>query len=387
MNDGLPYYDCAIAGGGLAGLSLAARLARSGFRTVLFEKNGYPFHKVCGEYLSGESLSSLAELGVPLETWELPRIDRLLVSGPGGILVNRPLRPGGVGVSRFRLDHGLARAARESGADLLENTKVEDVRCRDDSFIVENSRGRVQAAVCCGAFGRHATLDVKWHRRGAWRKYSGKQAFRQKPGFIGVKYHVLLERPRNTIELHHFKNGYCGISPVEDGRHCICYLTSEQNLRDQGNDLGRLQEKVLAANPFLRKAFGEAVMLYKRPLTVSRISFVRKSLVENNVLMLGDAAGMIAPLCGNGMSMALHAGKLAFPLIADFLRKKITREEMGRAWQSQWATTFGNRMRAGRIIQALFQQPATAGLLLRSLRPFPGIIDLMVKQTHGRESF
>jgi len=58
-------FDIAIIGGGLAGLSLSIQCANAGYRTLLFEKETYPFHKVCGEYISNESFPFLEKLGVP----------------------------------------------------------------------------------------------------------------------------------------------------------------------------------------------------------------------------------------------------------------------------------------------------------------------------------
>jgi flavin-dependent dehydrogenase len=70
-------YDIGIVGGGLAGLSLSILLARKGYRVCLFEKETFPFHKVCGEYISMESWNFLIGLGLPLERWNLPRIHQL----------------------------------------------------------------------------------------------------------------------------------------------------------------------------------------------------------------------------------------------------------------------------------------------------------------------
>ena len=71
-----------IVGGGLAGLSLAIQAARRGFEVLLFEKNSYPYHRVCGEYNSLESYDFLQRLGLPLSEWNLPTIKRLEISSP-----------------------------------------------------------------------------------------------------------------------------------------------------------------------------------------------------------------------------------------------------------------------------------------------------------------
>src|ERR1700741_2808695 len=105
---GLGAYDVAIVGGGLAGLALSIQCAQAGYRTVLFEKEKFPFHKVCGEYISLESWDFLKNLGLPLESWDLPMIRKFIASSPGGRILRHELPLGGFGVSRYRIDAALA---------------------------------------------------------------------------------------------------------------------------------------------------------------------------------------------------------------------------------------------------------------------------------------
>src|SRR4028118_913457 len=97
-------YDVAIIGGGLAGLSLSIQLAKAGYNTVLFEKEKYPFHKVCGEYISLESWNFLESLGIHLKEMQLPRINTLQLSSHNGNCFQTGLPIGGFGISRFTLD-------------------------------------------------------------------------------------------------------------------------------------------------------------------------------------------------------------------------------------------------------------------------------------------
>src|SRR3954469_23020826 len=108
-------YDAAIVGGGLAGLAAGIRLARLGHSVVLFEKEKYPFHKVCGEYISLESWNFLEQLGLPLSKMNLPMIKKLIVSSPGGKIIESNLDLGGFGISRYLLDFELSKIARQNG--------------------------------------------------------------------------------------------------------------------------------------------------------------------------------------------------------------------------------------------------------------------------------
>jgi flavin-dependent dehydrogenase len=95
-------YDIAITGGGLAGLSLAILQAQAGKSVILFEKNTYPFHRVCGEYISLESWDFLESLGLPLSQMNLPIIKNLQVTSPSGTSLETKLDLGGFGVSRYK---------------------------------------------------------------------------------------------------------------------------------------------------------------------------------------------------------------------------------------------------------------------------------------------
>ena len=148
---------------------------------------------------------------------------------------------------------------------------------------------------------------------------------------------------------------------------------------------GSLEQQVLMQNPFLKKIFTEADFLYPQPLAISQISFQKKEQVIDHVLLLGDAAGLITPLCGNGMSMALHSSKIAFDNIDLFLSQKINREEMQNRYASQWRQEFSSRLRNGRMIQKLFGKVTLTNFFIKSIKHFPFLIRRMIGATHGKE--
>lgn len=371
-------YDIAIIGGGLAGLAVSIQLSRKGYGVVLFEKESYPFHKVCGEYVSLESWNFLESLGLPLREMNLPLIDTLQLTAPAGKALMTKLPLGGFGISRYLLDKTLADLALAGGATLLQKTKADDVRRDQDSFLVSFAGNAVKAKVCCAAYGKRSNLDVRWKRPFVQETSSRLN------NYVGVKYHVKTDWKESVIGLHNFENGYCGISKIEGDEHCLCYMTKAENLKACGNDIGQMQERLLFQNPHLKKLFLQSKVMRDFPVTISQISFSPKSKVENGVLMLGDAAGMITPLCGNGMSIALHTAKLAAVLIDDFLSGTMERKEMEAAYQEQWRENFALRLRTGRLIQSFFGSKQLSNALVSTFKALPFLAKPVIRLTHGK---
>ena len=377
MRPGNTTYDVIIAGGGLAGLALAIQLARSGYSVALLEKETYPYHKVCGEYVSLESWNFLEDLGLPLSDWNLPIIQQLLVSAPNGRSILHGLPLGGFGISRYKLDSAMADIARAAGVDLRESVKVTDMRFERSAFTVRTNDGTLTSKIACAAYGKRSNLDIKWHR-----PFTQKKSNRLN-NYIGVKYHIRADFPADLIGLHNFRDGYCGVSRIEDEKCCLCYITAARNLRESANSIPDMEKGVLRRNPHLEKIFSTANFLFPQPVTISQISYERRSRVEEHVLFIGDAAGMIPPLAGNGMSMALHGSKIAYQSIDAFLKGDLARHEMEQEYTDRWNRQFGRRIRVGRFLQALFGGERSTNLLLAALRPFPGLVSFLIRQTHG----
>jgi flavin-dependent dehydrogenase len=373
----IPSFTVAVIGGGLAGFSLAILLSKAGYKTILFEKEKHPFHKVCGEYISMESWNFVEKLGVNLSQLNLPIIKKLVVSSPNGNRIESNLDLGGFGISRYYLDNKLKEIAVENGVIVFEETKINEVTFNEELFTINYNGRQITSLITAAAFGKRSNLDVKW-KRDFTRQKQGKL-----DNFIGVKYHIKINEPANTIALHNFKNGYCGISKVEDNKYCLCYLTSAGNLKNNHSSIKEMEQNVLCKNPILKKIFTESQFLLKEPVTISQISFDKKSQIETNILMLGDAAGMISPLCGNGMSVAFHSAKIAFENIDLFLKGNISRKEMEKRYSDEWKKQFAKRFRNGRIIQRFFGKERLTNVFIKAIKPFPFIIHKIIKGTHG----
>lgn len=371
-------YDACIVGGGLAGLSLSIQLAKVGYSVILFEKEKYPFHKVCGEYISLESWDFILKLGLNLHQLDLPIIKKLKVSSPSGNIIDEQLPLGGFGISRFLLDHKFSEIAKKSGVELYDSFKVSDIIFKDDVFAVTTLNRSIKAKVVAGTYGKRSNIDIKWSR-----DFIIKRSNRLN-NYIGIKYHVKTQLPADTIALHNFKNGYCGVSKIEDDKYCLCYLTTADNLRINNNSIAELEKNVLQRNPLLKKLFSEIAIIPGFPITIAQISFDKKTQVEDHVIMIGDAAGMITPLCGNGMSMALHGSKIAFECIHQFLQNKITRYEMERIYTSKWKKNFAFRLSMGRLIQRFFGKDILTNLFLSAIKLLPVVTRKLIRSTHGK---
>ncbi|PWJ40133.1 NAD(P)/FAD-dependent oxidoreductase [Sediminitomix flava] len=360
-----------IIGGGLSGLCCAIHLKLLGHDVQVFEKSSYPRHKVCGEYLSLEVLPYLNQLGLELTNYELPIIDRLQVSGINGIKLKSKLPLGAIGISRYLLEELLYRRALELHIPILTNCKIDNIKKVDNQFELTHKTQTFKTNISIIAAGRKSIFDRLLNRK----------AFEIKSPFVGIKYHLSsnLEIPSNLISLHNFRGGYAGISQIEDGKFNFCYLVHQNKLK-ASNSIRELEEVVLKENPELKSILDNSTSLFKTPLTVQNVSFSAKSSVENGIYFLGDSAGSIAPLCGNGMAMAIHSAKL----LADALHKKDLYTE--NSYQEKWRKSFKTRLKIGQHFQKLLGQNTVTNLSLRAIKILPQrVFENIISLTHGNE--
>lgn len=332
---------------------------------------------MCGEYISLESWNFLKRLGIGLEDLHLPVIKTLQLSDTKGNRYAFGLPLGGFGISRYVLDNLLYKLAIAKGVTVNTKAKVTDVVFEDDRFTISLSQTKVIAKVAAGCYGKRSNLDVKWKRPFVMQKAGSLN------NYIGIKYHIKYDHDNEIISLHNFYNGYCGLSGIEEGKSCLCYLTTAENLRKSGNSIDELQQKILYKNPWLQHIFTHAEFLYHEPLAISQISFTKKQQVEQHVLMLGDAAGLITPLCGNGMSIAMHSGKIAFENLRLFFEEKINRDVFEKKYETEWKRVFAGRLWLGRQVQSLFGGEKKTSLFLSTMNVLPPLARFVIKSTHG----
>lgn len=366
--------DILIIGGGLAGLTCAILLQKKGFQVRLIEKKKYPFHRVCGEYISNEVLPFLKSLNIGIDQLEYSQINRLAVSSVSGKILNANLASGGFGISRYLIDNHLFNEAKKLGVEFIFE-KVNNIQFQDNSFKITTSSNQIfESDLAIAAHGKRSNLDQKLNR----------SFFYKRSPYLGVKYHIKTDFPEDLIRLDNFEGGYCGLSKIEEDKFCLCYLSETVNLKKYSS-IPEMEEQVLYKNPFLRDAFKNSDFLFEKPEVINEISFERKSLIENHLIFCGDAAGMITPLCGNGMAIAIHSAKILAECITQYLKKETiwNRTELEQDYVYKWEKQFALRLKSGRLIQNLFGNTLISNLAISSLNKLPSLTQALVRKTHG----
>jgi len=369
-----------IIGGGLAGLTCAIHLLKSGHPVTLIEKNKYPNHKVCGEFISNEVRSYLGFLGIDINAMVPAEIDKFTFSSSKGrtLLCNLPL--GGFGISRYKLDHLLYQKAISLGCVVIHDS-AESIDFQENEFQIHTKEnGTITAALAIGAFGKRSTLDQKL----------GRSFFNIKSNWLAVKAHYRgnitsdqVALHDDQVALHNFDGGYCGISKVEDDLINVCYLTDYTHFKAFKN-IEDFQQKVLCENPQLKVFFESSEMIFDQPITISQVSFAKKLPVEKHILMIGDTAGLIHPLCGNGMAMAIHSAKLCAELCDSYLKNNLkSRSKLEEQYTNLWKSTFQKRLLMGRILSYVLRNRKITNILFDLMVKFPSLLPNIIKNTHG----
>jgi len=366
--------EITVIGGGLAGLVSSILLQRKGYKVSLYEKKQYPFHRVCGEYISDEVKPFLQRNGLFPDSYNPSEIQKFEFTSVKGRSFELPLDLGGFGISRYAFDDFLYQIALNEGVNVVTKTSVLDVKFHSDRFSISTANEQFESRLVIGAYGKKSVLDKKLDRG-----FTKKRA-----PYIGVKYHIQTDYPKDKVALHNFPSGYCGISAIEGNKFNLCYLGSRDILRKHGSIEG-MEATEVKRNPFLKDIFDNAEFLFEKPEVINEFSFAPKTAVEDHILMTGDSAGLITPLCGNGMAMAIHSAKILVDCIENhYVKGELKRQALEKAYQTTWNSTFKKRLRVGRRTQSLFGSAITSEIAVALMKNSSFLAYQIMKNTHGQ---
>jgi flavin-dependent dehydrogenase len=317
----------------------------------------------------------LQYLGVNVFHHGAVNIDKLEISDTRGKIASSSLPLGGFGLSRYTFDRLLFDRATALGVQIIID-KIVNIVYDKDIFTVTDAFGNVHIAkVVIGAYGKRSNLDKALKRPFAYKKQS----------WLAVKGHYREEEhPKNVVSLHNFEGGYGGLSRTEMGTVNFCYLANYHSFK-QHNGITDFNRKVVAKNPHLARFLAQAKPTFSEPLSIAQISFDEKRTVEDHVLMCGDAAGLIHPLCGNGMAMAIHSAKIVAGVVSQFIsHENASRVAMEKDYKKEWVKAFRQRLWYGRKLQGILMNGRYMDIGIRVARSSSSIMRHVITKTHGK---
>lgn len=311
-------YDVIVVGGGPGGSSAASFLGAKGRKVLLLEKEKFPRDKTCGDAISGKSIGLITELGIGehLKKADHGEITGLTFSSPNGKSISIPFSTGGNGIGkgfvcrRLVFDNLLWNCAKNSanavdGAHVLrvlrESGKIAGVAAK----MPDGSEQEFRSRLVIGADGvsslvarevRGAETDPA-HTCVAYRAY-----------YSGVK------GMDGTLEIHFVKSimpGYFWIFPADNGLANVGVGMVMGSMKKANISLQKALLDIIGQNPMFRGRFADAKPVSQIKAWSLPLGSKKRRVHSDNVLLVGDAAGLVDPFSGEGIGNALLSGKLA----------------------------------------------------------------------------
>jgi len=335
-------HDLIVIGAGPAGSSTAITAARSGARVLMLERGRFPRHKVCGEFVSPESVSLLREL---LDSMCSDLLDHAVRIDQARFFIDHqvlhaPVQPAAVSIARLNLDNALWQSAEKSGVEAKQQVIVREITGAGP-FAVATSVGQFEARAIVNASGRWSNLTVSTHatdnRADKW---------------IGLKSHFSETDPSESVDLYFFDGGYCGVQPISVNAE-PCHINACAMVRA---DIASTMSEVLDLDPELRKRSARWQPLMNA-ITVSPLIFGRPRTTQNGAMLVGDAAGFVDPFVGDGISLALRSGALAAQCLAPFFAGLMSLPQALQEYSEQYQRRFASVFRSSSRIRRMLRMP------------------------------
>jgi flavin-dependent dehydrogenase len=356
------HFDLAVVGGGPAGASAAITAARAGASVVLFDSSEFPRQKVCGEFVSAESLGLLRKLlsgheraGEVLR--ESPVIARARIFAVGH-MAETFIQPSGLSIPRTVLDLLLWECAQRAGVSAHSKCEVQSIDgC--GPFTVTTARGEFVTAAIILCTGR-------------WSRFSDSASVAGGPKWIGLKAHYRERDPAPSTDLYFFDNGYCGVQPVAHDAVNVCALVRSDSATTLEAVFQRSAQLYARAEHWKRVTapVSTAPVLYRKPICV-----------RDNILLAGDAAGFIDPFAGDGISLAMRSGQAAAECLRPFIGGTTSLDGVCREYEAVYRQQFAPLIAASTRVRRLASLPKIARPVALQMLKIPGVLPYVIRKT------
>jgi flavin-dependent dehydrogenase len=363
-------YDLTIIGGGPAGSSAAICAARQGATVLLLERGRFPRHKVCGEFVSAESLSLLKDLldrqhvNLLRDAVRIPRA-RLFLDGR---TLHARVDPPAASIARFDLDAALWRSAESAGVDARQHVTVQSI-AGTGPFRIVTAGEEFETQALVNASGRWSNLNLAPAENGM-----------RPEKWLGVKAHFAEPVCEPSVDLYFFDGGYCGVQPVtvSDETSDTARVNASAMVRA---DVASSLAEVFAQHPALRDRSRNWTLL-SAPVSTSPLVFRNPEPVRDGVLMAVDAAGFVDPFVGDGISLALRSGSLVARCLKSFFAGEASLPDGVRRYSQVYKESLLPVFRASSKIRRMLLLPRYVRRpFLSLLESSPAIADYLVRKT------
>ena len=337
-------FDLAIIGGGPGGCAAAIVAARTGARVLLLERTHFPRHKVCGEFVSAESLGLLQALLADNFRYLLsdaPRISHTRIFLDGSML-QAGIDPPAASIARFDLDSALWKTCRAAGVESHAETVVKTVE----------GTGPFRIAVDSQVFEAEALINAS----GRWSGFTSPEvrARNTEQKWIGIKAHYYESAATPSVDLYFFDGGYCGVQPVGAAKNGsgtrinACAMVRA--------DVANTMPDVLAKHPDLSER-SRAWKPITQPVSTSPLVFHEPEPVQNAMLQVGDAAAFVDPFVGDGISLALQSGALASDCLHSFFQGKCSLPQASMLYSESYKERLGRVFKVSSMLRGWLRWP------------------------------
>ncbi|HEX3106136.1 MAG TPA: FAD-dependent oxidoreductase [Terriglobales bacterium] len=336
-------FDLAIIGGGPAGCAAAIVAARKGARVLLLECARFPRHKVCGEFVSAESLEFLRNL-LANDPHHLlacaPRISSSRIFLDGSMLEAR-IDPPAASIPRFNLDAALWETCCLEGVEARAETVVKSIE-GNGPFQIKGDKQAFEADAVINAGGRWSSLTSAEVRA----RNSGDK-------WIGIKAHFYESSAVPSTDLYFFDGGYCGVQPVTRATNLGTRINACAMVRA---DVANTLSAVLRLHPALQ----ERSRTWKPAMgtvSTSPLIFHKPEPVQNTMLQVGDAAAFADPFVGDGISLALRSGALAAECLQSFFAGKCSLQQTAALYSQAYKERLGRVFKVSSMLRGWLRWP------------------------------